>query len=237
MRFLRTAIALTLIGGGVVAWTLPVIASGVLPYRFRWRLARGWARYSLAVLRMVCGLKYSVEGREHLPSGPAVAYCKHQSAWETIAMIALCPAHTWVLKRELMWVPFLGWALAAMRPAAIDRGSGRRAVMQVIAQGRKVLADGRWMMIFPEGTRLPPYTTRRYGISGALLAVETGHPVVPIAHDAGHFWPRRGLIHAGEVKVVIGTPIDPAGKKPEQVNAEAQAWIESTMARIEPPTE
>ncbi len=236
LRSLRSSLALALIGAGVAVMTLPVVISGAFPYRYRWPLARAWARYSLGVLRLVCGLDYVVEGADNIPEGRAVAFCKHQSAWETIAMIALCPPHTWVLKRELMWVPFLGWALAAMRPAAIDRGSGRRAVMQVIEQGKRILAEGHWMMIFPEGTRLPPYTTRRYGISGALLAVETGAPVVPIAHDAGHFWPRKGMIRAGTVTVVIGPPIDPAGKTPGQVNAAAQAWVEETMARIEPPT-
>jgi 1-acyl-sn-glycerol-3-phosphate acyltransferase len=236
LRFIRTALALTLIGAGVVVYTLPIIISGAFPYRYRWLLAQSWARFSLGVLRVVCGLRYTVEGRHNLPAGTAIAFCKHQSAWETVAMIALCPAHTWVLKRELIWVPFLGWALAAMRPVAIDRASGRRAVMQVVEQGKRALADGRWLMIFPEGTRLPPYTTRRYGISGAVLSVETGMPVVPIAHDAGHFWPRKGLIRSGAVQVVIGEPIDPSGKTPEQVNAAAQTWVETTMARIEPPT-
>jgi 1-acyl-sn-glycerol-3-phosphate acyltransferase len=139
-----------------------------------------------------------------------------------------------VLKRELMWVPFLGWALAAMRPVAIDRASGRRAVGQVLAQGKRALADGRWLMIFPEGTRLPPYTTRRYGISGALLAFETGVPLVPIAHNAGHVWPRKGLIRRGRVRVEFGPPIVPAGQTAEQINDAAKAWIDARMAEIEP---
>lgn len=234
MSFLRTVLLYGLIGGGVMVFTLPVLLSALLPYRYRWTLARTWARFSLWSLRVVGGVDMEVIGREHLPPGPAVVYCKHQSAWETVAMIALCPAHTWVLKRELMWVPFLGWALAAMRPVAIDRASGRRAVAQVLEQGKRALADGRWLMIFPEGTRLPPYTTRRYGISGALLACEAGVPLVPIAHNAGHVWPRKGLIRRGRVRVEFGAPIDTAGQTPEQVNDAAKAWIDATMARIEP---
>lgn len=234
MTVLRTGLFYFLAAAGVVVLTIPVILSGLLPYRYRWPIARGWARYSLWCLRAVCRLDYEVIGREHLPGGSAIAYCKHQSAWETIAMIAICPAHTWVLKRELMWVPFLGWALAAMRPVAIDRASGRQAVLQVIEQGRRALAEGRWMMIFPEGTRLPPYATRRYGMSGALLARETGAPIVPIAHNAGHTWPRKGLIRPGKVTVVIGAPIHAAGRTPEQINAEAQAWVEARMVEIEP---
>jgi 1-acyl-sn-glycerol-3-phosphate acyltransferase len=235
MAFLRTALFYLLAGSMVAVLTIPVMISGLLPYRFRWPIALFWARCSLWFCKQICGLDYEVRGREHLPNGPAIAYCKHQSAWETVAMIALCPAHTWVLKREIMWVPFLGWALMAMRPVAIDRGSGRRAVLQVQSQGKQALEDGRWMMIFPEGTRLPPYTTRRYGISGALLGSDTGHPIVPIAHNAGHFWPRKGLIKPGKVTVVIGEPIETAGKTPERINAEASGWMEACMAEIEPP--
>lgn len=231
----RTSLFYLVVAVLVVVASIPVILSSALPYRFRWPLAYGWARCTLWSLRAICGLHYEVHGRNNLPTGPAIAYCKHQSAWETIAMIATCPPHTWVLKRELLWTPFLGWALAAMRAVAIDRGSGRQAVMQVLEQGRVALSEGRWMMIFPEGTRLAPYTTRRYGVSGALLAKDTGMPIVPIAHNAGHYWPRQGLIHPGVVKVVIGRPIDPSGKTPEQINTEAQAWIEAQMAVIEPP--
>lgn len=234
MNFLRTVVLYILIGGGIVVLTIPVMLSALLPYRYRWPLARAWARFSIWSLRVICRVDMEVIGHELLPPGPAVVYCKHQSAWEAIAMIALCPPHTWVLKRELMWVPFLGWALAAMRPVAIDRASGRRAVGQVLEQGKRALADGRWLMIFPEGTRLPPYATRRYGISGALLACETGVPVVPVAHNAGHVWPRKGLIRRGRVQVVFGAPIATAGKSAEQVNDEAKAWVDSEMARIEP---
>lgn len=237
MRTVRSAIALVAIGIGIALFTPLVILAAVGPYRWRWAVARTWARYALGTLRIVCGLGYRVRGAEHLATGaPAVVFCKHQSAWETIAMIAICPAHTWVLKRELMWVPFLGWALAAMRPAAIRRGTGRSAVTQVVEQGKRVLAAGRWMMVFPEGTRLAPYTKSRFGVGGAVLATATGAPVVPIAVNAGHFWPRKGMIErAGTVDVVIGPPIASRGKTVEQLNREAKTWIDATMDTIEPP--
>jgi 1-acyl-sn-glycerol-3-phosphate acyltransferase len=234
---LRSAFALLLIGLGIACYTPLVIMSALGPYRWRWWLARSWARFALRTLERLCGVGYTVTGAEHLAGDtPSIVFCKHQSAWETVAMIAICPAHTWVLKRELMWVPFLGWALAAMRPVAIRRGTGRAAVLQVVEQGRRVLASGRWLMIFPEGTRLPPFATRRFGVGGAVLATETGAPVVPVAVNAGHFWPRKGLItRRGTVRVIVGPPIASAGKTPEQLNAEAKAWVDATMATIEPP--
>lgn len=235
MSVLRSWVALFLIGVGIAVCTPIVIVLGVLPYRYRWAVARAWARYALWMMRVVCGLGYTVEGREHLEGhGASIVFCKHQSAWETIAMIAICPAHSWVLKRELMWVPFLGWALAVMRPIAVHRGAGRRAVLQVAEQGAALLASGRWVMIFPEGTRLPPYATRKYGVGGAVLATTTGAPVVPIAHNAGHYWPRKKMLSPGTVRVVIGPPIEARGKSVEQLNTEAQAWVEAQMRQIEP---
>src|SRR5690606_22674463 len=130
----------------------------------------------------------------HLPSRNAIVLMKHSSAWETLAQLQIFPKQTWVIKRELMWAPFLGWVLPLLKPIAIDRRGGRDAVRQVIEQGTQRLEDGFWVVIFPEGTRVPPGQTRRYGLSGALLASETGRTVVPVAHNAGLFWPRRGWV-------------------------------------------
>jgi 1-acyl-sn-glycerol-3-phosphate acyltransferase len=205
-----------------------VVTGPLLPFRRRAALARGWGRVLLAALRRVCRLDYRIEGREHLPAGNHVALIKHSSSWETFAQVVLVPDQVWVLKRELMWVPFLGWALRLMRAIAIDRGAGSAAVRSVVEQGKQRLAEGEWVVIFPEGTRMPPGETRRYGVSGALLAAETGALVVPIAHDAGYYWPRRGLYKKpGTIRVVIGPPISAAGRDPREINAEAQAWIEA----------
>lgn len=145
-------------------------------------------------------------------------------------MAVVCPRQVWVLKRELMWIPFVGWTLPLIHAIAIDRKSGQSAVGQVLEQGKRRLAEGDWVMIFPEGTRMPPGQTRRYGVSGALLAAKTGCLVVPIAHDAGYFWPRRGLLKKpGTITVVIGTPIVASGRNPREVNEEAQRWIEGTI--------
>lgn len=204
------------------------------PFRVRYRFITQWARFNLWWLERTCRLRYRVVGRENIPAGNAIVFCKHQSAWETLALQNIFPPQVWLLKRELLWIPFFGWGLAMLEPIAIDRRSGRKAVTQLLEQGRKRLADGRWVIIFPEGTRVPPGQTGRYGIGGAVLAAQTGYPVVPVAHNAGEFWPRRSFIkRPGTITVVIGPPIETRGKSAEQIREEARAWIEGTMREIE----
>lgn len=196
-------------------------------------VAVSWARLINRVCERLCGLRFTVEGAEHLPPGPAVVLMKHASAYETIMQMLLFPHQAWVLKRELMWAPFFGWALAAVHPIAINRSAGRGAVAQVVTQGGERLAAGVWVVVFPEGTRMPPGETRRYGIGGTLLAREAGSLIVPVAHNAGDFWPRRGMRkRPGTVRFVIGRPIDPAGRDPRELNEEIQRWVEETVARL-----
>jgi 1-acyl-sn-glycerol-3-phosphate acyltransferase len=205
-----------------------VLASLLLPFRGRFALARVWAIVILRVLRWSCRLDYQVEGREHLPAGNHVALIKHSSSWETVAQTLLVPPQVWVLKRELTWIPFVGWSMRQLRAIAVDRRGGPSVVRDVVKQGKARLAEGEWVVFFPEGTRMPPGETRKYGVSGAVLAAEAGCLIVPIAHDAGYYWPRRGLVKKpGTIQVVIGPPIATAGRHPRDVNAEAQAWIES----------
>jgi 1-acyl-sn-glycerol-3-phosphate acyltransferase len=204
-----------------------------LPYRQRYKLAAQWAGNVLWMLKHLCRLDYVVEGRENIPPDNHISMWKHSSSWETMAQMAVFPPQAWVLKRELLWIPFVGWAIKLMRPIAIDRGSGQAAVRRVVEQGRQRLASGMWILIFPEGTRVPAGATRRYGISGALLATQTGRLVIPVAHNAGAFWPRRGLLKKpGTIRVVIGPPIDPKGLEPRALNDKVQAWVEETLARL-----
>lgn len=217
------------IWGGVVLCTAP------LPRRYTYAGTVAWCNSVLWLLRVLCRLDYRVDGREHLPPSNSVMLLKHSSAWETIAQLCIFPAQTWVLKRELMWVPVLGWVLWLLNPIAIDRRGGGVAVQQVLEQGRARLAEGLWIMIFPEGTRMPAGATRRYGMSGALLAAAEGLPVVPVTHNAGYFWPRRGwLKRRGTIRVVIGPPIETRGVEPRVVNERAQRWIEDTLDEIKP---
>jgi 1-acyl-sn-glycerol-3-phosphate acyltransferase len=211
-----------------------MLPTAVLPFPVRYRIIRQWARLQSYLLKILCRLDYRVQGREHLPAGAAIIMSKHQSAWETIVFQEIFPQQTWVLKRELMWIPLFGWALALMRPIAIDRSAGRQAIEEIIEQGRERLQSDIWVVVFPEGTRVAPGTRRRYGIGGAVLAAETGHPVVPVAHNAGSFWPRRGFLkHPGTIRVVIGPVIDPHGKSAEEIRGLAEEWIESTMTDLE----
>lgn len=198
-----------------------------LPFAGRYAFISQWARFNLWWLRITCGLTYRVQGHENIPSGNAIVFCKHQSAWETLALQQIFPPQVWLLKRELLWVPFFGWGLAMLEPIAIDRRAGRRAVDQLVRQGKERLGNGRWVVIFPEGTRVPPGQTGRYGIGGAVLASASGYPVVPVAHNAGEFWPRRGFIkRPGVITVAVGPPIESRGKDPDVIKEEAKIWIE-----------
>jgi 1-acyl-sn-glycerol-3-phosphate acyltransferase len=210
-----------------------VLASLLLPFRGRYVLAQWYGHSVLTVLRWTCGLDYRVEGLHNLPAAAHVALWKHSSAWETFAQFVIGPAQVIVLKRELMWLPFFGWGLALLRSIAIDRGAGASAVNQVVKQGTERLNEGISVLVFPEGTRVAAGETRKYGVSGALLASRAGCKIVPIAHDAGYYWPRRGLLKKrGAIQVRIGAPIDAAGRDAREINAEVQAWMEKTIAEL-----
>jgi 1-acyl-sn-glycerol-3-phosphate acyltransferase len=211
-----------------------VIACLFLPFPRRFALARVWAAVLLRALKWSCRLDYRIEGAENLPRGNHIALWKHSSSWETIAMAVVFPRQVWVLKRELLWIPMVGWGIRQLHAIAIDRKSGHSAVGQVVEQGKQRLAEGDWIMLFPEGTRMPPGQTRKYGVSGTLLASATGRLIVPVAHNAGAYWPRRGLLKKpGTVRVVIGPPIAAAGRDVREINREVQAWIEATVSRLQ----
>jgi 1-acyl-sn-glycerol-3-phosphate acyltransferase len=210
-----------------------VIACSFLPFRKRFVLARVWGLVLLWALKWTCRLDYRIEGQENIPAGNHIALWKHSSSWETIAMAVVFPRQVWVLKRELLWIPVVGWGIRQLHAIAIDRKSGHSAVGQVVEQGKQRLDEGDWIIIFPEGTRMPHGQTRKYGVSGTLLALERDRLIVPVAHNAGSYWPRRGLMKKpGTVRVVIGRPIAPAGRDVREINREVQEWIESTVGRL-----
>jgi 1-acyl-sn-glycerol-3-phosphate acyltransferase len=203
------------------------------PHGFQFAIARCWARCLLWVLARLCGLKFTVEGRERIPEGAHIVMSNHTSAWETIAQFVIFPPHVWVLKRELLWIPFVGWGLKLLRPIAINRGQGHRAANQVVEQGKARLRDGLWVIVFPEGTRVVAGETKKFGFSGALLATATGKLLVPLSHNAGRFWPRRGIVKKpGTVHVVIGEPITSVGKDPRQLTDEVRRAVDAGLAKI-----
>ena len=210
-----------------------VALCSVFPHQVRFSVARGWGKTMLWGGRVICGFRYSVEGEENIPDEASIVMIKHTTVFETYAQLVFFPAQTWVVKRELLWIPIFGWGLAAMSAIGIDRGSGHRAVTQVIEQGKERLARGIWLTIYPEGTRMPPGQTRKYGISGAALAKEAGVKIVPVSHNAGDLWARRGLRkRPGLIRFCIGPPIDASTQSPKETNLKVQAWVESKMAEI-----
>ncbi|MDO9467891.1 MAG: lysophospholipid acyltransferase family protein [Thiobacillus sp.] len=201
----------------------------------RYRLITGYNHTVIWLARWVLGIRYVVEGREHLPSQPAIILAKHQSAWETVAFLFLFPPVSPVIKQELLNVPFFGWAFRLLSPIAIDRSAGREALKQIVSQGRDKLAQGFWVLVFPEGTRVAPGEKGRYGIGGAWLAAETGAPIVPVAHNAGEVWPKNAFIkHPGTITVRIGPVIDSTGKSAAELTRAVEAWIETEMTRLPP---
>lgn len=213
--------------------TLGVLVAAVLPFRYRYRLLRTWAEINIWFLARVCRLDYQVEGLENRPSRPSIVMANHQSAWETLAFQHFFPPMAWVLKRELLWIPFFGWGLALIEPIAIDRKAGRRSLERMIEVGRQRLRAGRWVMIFPQGTRLPPGEVGRFKVGGAMLAVATDAPVVPVVHNSGRYWGRRRLLkYPGTIRVIIGPPIETGGRDAQEVLTEVRTWIEEHMRRI-----
>lgn len=233
MNLLRSLLFALLQGGATVVFSLLSLLTFPLAPVPRNRLLAAWARLVVWLARVLLGIRYRVEGLEHLPPGPSILLAKHQSAWETLAFQVIFPPLCFVLKKELLRIPFFGWGLAMTSPIAIDRNAGREALRQIEEQGRARLAAGLWVVIFPEGTRVKPGERGKYNIGGAWLAAKTGVPVLPIAHNAGRVWPKNALIkRPGEIVVSIGPAIASAGRKAGEINAEAETWIEARMAGL-----
>jgi 1-acyl-sn-glycerol-3-phosphate acyltransferase len=218
----------------VVFFGLLIVLLFFMPSSFRLRIARLWSLTNNFLLKLFCGIDFKVEGKENLNKvETAIILSKHQSTWETLALHSFTPSVRWVFKRELMRIPIFGWALALTDPIGINRGAGRVAIKQLIDEGTKKLNDGKWMLLFPEGTRTQPGKTHKYKIGGALLAEKSGYPVIPIAHNAGEFWPRHSFIKwPGTISVVIGPAIETKGRSADEINTEVFDWIENTMKDI-----
>lgn len=199
----------------------------------RYRVTSSWTFIMLFLLRHICGIRYRVIGAENIPDTPSVILSKHQSAWETLALQQIFPPQVWVLKKELLHIPFFGWGLAMTSPIAIDRSSGKAALEQIVEQGRDRLKKGFWIVIFPEGTRIAPGKRGKYKIGGAWLATHTNTPVVLVAHNAGELWGRNSFIkRPGTITVSISPPIEPGNMEPGELNEKVEAWIENEMERI-----
>jgi len=230
LRSVLFAIALTIV---TPPYAVIAIASAPLPRMMRYRVISGWSRLILWLARVILGIEWRVEGRENLPARPAVILAKHQSAWETLAFQHIFPPQVHVLKRELLWIPFFGWGLALMSPIAIDRSRGVAALRAIARRGQQRLEQGFWVVVFPEGTRVAPGESRDYQPGGAWLAAASGAPVVPVAHNAGRFWPRNAFLkRPGTVTIRIGPSIDSRERDPLTINAMAKEWIEEQQKAL-----
>lgn len=205
----------------------------------RYRFVSVWNKTVIWVLKSLCGIHYEIRGMEHMQGAlnqPIIILSKHQSAWETIAFIALFPKQLcFVFKRELLWIPFFGWVLGLLKMIHINRASRETAALSVASQGRQRLKEGKWIMLFPEGTRTPVGSHKPYLKGGARLATATGAAVIPVAHNAGRVWPRNSFLkYPGLVIISIGPVIASEDKTGGQLNSEVESWIETEMRVIDP---
>ncbi|MDB5799490.1 MAG: 1-acyl-sn-glycerol-3-phosphate acyltransferase [Rhodocyclales bacterium] len=236
MNLLRSTLYMIVIAPITIVYGVFSVLTFPFAPQTRYRIISCWAKFfALPLIHSILGIRYRVIGRENLPATPSVILCKHQSAWETIALQRIFPPVAFVLKRELLRIPFFGWGLAQMPIISIDRNAGKDALKQVVDQGKQRIAEGFWVVIFPEGTRAAIGFAKRYKIGGASLATVAGVPVVPVAHNAGEFWQRNAFVKSpGNITLSIGPVIETAGRTPEEVNALAEAWIEGEMRRLFP---
>ena len=230
MNFLRALVYYLLLIIIVVPYWVLVMCVAPLPRMPRWKIVAGWPRLAAWLAIYVLGIRYEVRGRENIPAEPVVILSKHSSAWETLAFSGIFPPHVYVMKRELLWLPFLGWGLALFNPIFINRADRKNALLRMVEIGRERFAQGFNIMIFPEGTRIAVGKRARYKFGGAYIAAQTGARVLPVAHNAGLLWPRNSFVkRPGKVTVVIGQPIESSGLTPEELMRKVEDWIEGQV--------
>ena len=226
-----------LLGYGVITvfWgTLGLLFGWLMPYRQRFEfIVVTWTRLILAWLRWTCGIRVEIEGREHIPCEPCVVLVRHESTLETLCLQSVFVPQTTVIKRELLRIPFFGWAYSLLKPIAIDRRDARGALKAMVRSGQRRLNDGIWVVLFPEGTRLPAGEPGKFQRGGTALATAANVPVLVVAHDAGRYWPARTWRKLpGTVRVRISPPIETAGRTTPDVTQEAEAWMREAMADL-----
>jgi len=218
-----------------VVWgSLSVLIAWSIPFRARFQFVIGvWTRLVLGWLRITCGISHVIEGREHLPAHACMVFVKHESTWETLFVQTLFAPQATIIKRELLHIPFFGWAFRLLKPIAIDRKDGRGALRTLIREGKRRLQDDIWVVLFPEGTRVPVGDTRPFQIGGPALAEASGAPVLVVAHNAGEFWPAHRLLkRPGTIRVVISPPIQTVGRRSKEIKADAEACLAHAMAGL-----
>lgn len=234
--FLRSLIFLLVMIVATVVWAPISMLFAPLPYNQRYYVTSRWNVFMIWAARVICGIRYQTKGFENFPDGPVIVLSKHQSAWETIFLLMATPRPlVFVFKKEITYIPFFGWAISLLRMIPIDRSKGKDAFAQVVVQGRKRLADGQWIIMFPEGTRIAVGKKGHYKGGGTRLAVETQTPVIPIALNSGECWPKNSFIKKpGLVTVSVGKPIAPDNMNATELMQLVEQWIEAEMRVISP---
>jgi len=234
--FLRSLVFMLLMVVATVIWSGVCMLAAPLPYNKRYFVTSRWNVFVVWCAKWICGINYQFKGYENFPDAPAIILSKHQSAWETIFLLANLPRPlVFVFKKEILYIPFFGWGIALLRMIPIDRKQGKNAFKSVVAHGKRRLKDGQWIIMFPEGTRIPVGQQGKYKSGGTRLAVETGAVVVPIALNSGECWPKNSFIKKpGTVTVSVGKPISSEGKTPDELMEQVEQWIESEMRVISP---
>ncbi|WP_395402510.1 lysophospholipid acyltransferase family protein [Pseudoduganella sp. UC29_106] len=236
MLFLRSLLFTLMMVVATVIWSGVCILAAPLPYNKRYFVTSRWNVFVIWAARVVCGIEYEIKGHENLPDSPVILLSKHQSAWETIFLLANMPRPlVFVFKKEILYIPFFGWGIALLRMIPIDRKQGKNAFKSVVMHGKRRLKDGQWIIMFPEGTRTQVGSQGKYKSGGTRLAVETETPVVPIALNSGECWPKNSFIKKpGKITVSIGKPISSEGQTPDGLMEQVEQWIESEMRVISP---
>ena len=221
-------------------YAVAMVATFWLPRIPRYQMAASWCKVNLWGARLICGIRWEVKGLENVPAdtlaNPRIVMCKHSSTWETLGLNLFFPPLAFVAKKELLSIPFFGWGFRLASPITIDRKSGTDAMEQIATQGRERFAQGFWIVVYPEGTRIRASTRAKYKTGGARLAIAMNVPVIPVAHNAGYVWP-KGVFgkRSGVISMTIGAPISPLGKDASALSKEVEAWIEAEVARLGVP--
>jgi 1-acyl-sn-glycerol-3-phosphate acyltransferase len=234
--FLRSLLFTVVMVLATVIWVCVCLLAAPLPYNRRFWVTSRWNVFVIWAARVICGIRYEFKGVDNQPDAPAIVLSKHQSAWETIFLLPnLRRPLVYVFKKEILYIPFFGWGMALLRMIPIDRKQGKNAFRHVVTQGKRRLADGQWIIMFPEGTRIPVGQAGKYKSGGTRLAIETNTVVVPIAHNSGECWPKNSFLkRPGVITVSIGKPISPGDHTPDSMMQEVENWIESEMRVISP---
>lgn len=211
-----------------------ILICALFPFSVRYRIAKYWVGLVLKLADVFCGIRYEVEGLEHIePNRSTVVLSNHQSAWETIAFRYIFPVQTSLFKESLLWIPMWGWAMAVLKPISINRNNKHAALRKLINKGTEALKEGLWVVVFPEGTRMPVGELKRFSAGGAMLAQKSGAPVIPVALNAGKCWPRYSFLkYPGVIKVKIGPTIESEGRKADEINKQAEQWVIQAMREI-----